>query len=153
MALVHDVKFSTVKEMVLEITDVFLQFSPREPIPEWWEKFKLWVEENDINDVDALAKKLDEVEKLAAKERPAWYKGAEKQFKGATSMKVLTLRTDPFDPEAEGEDDMRASREEPEDDEPEDDEPEDEEPESEDEPSDDEEPEEEEPEDDKDGSE
>ena len=116
MALIHDVKFETVVDMIMEITDVYLQFSPRDPIPDWWSTFTVWSDSQEVNTVADLRAKLDEIEKLPAKERPDWWKQAEKQFKAADTMRVLTIKTDPFDPEDEEDEDVRASREEPDDD-------------------------------------
>ena len=105
MALVHDVKFGTIREMVLAVTDVYLQFDPRDPIPKWWSKFKLWVEEQNIEELNALGDEIDKIEKIDPKERPKWYRPALKCFKDAKRIKVLTLRTEPFEADADADGD------------------------------------------------
>jgi len=106
MALVHAVQFSSIKEMVVGVVDVLTQFPPRDPIPVWWEKFVVWAEEKNFEDVPSMEKALEELDK--AKDKPDWWQLAEKAFKAAKSIKSIELRTDPFEDDDEDEDILAA---------------------------------------------
>lgn len=104
MALIHKLAFKTVQDMVREVAEVYDQFNAVEPIPVWWKKFTEWVVEVDIDDFATLSKKLEELADKPAKERPAWWKKAEKAFKAADTARVLVLKTDTFEGEDPDED-------------------------------------------------
>lgn len=103
MALVHTVQFHSVQEMVTGVVDVFVQFTPKDPVPEWWEEFTGWVEEQKIDSAELLAKKLDEI--AAGKEHPDWWKIAEKEFKAAKQIKSIEIKTESYSDDDDGGDD------------------------------------------------
>jgi hypothetical protein len=100
MALVHTVQFHSVQEMVTGVVDVFVQFTPKDPVPEWWEEFAGWVEEQKIDSAELLAKKLDEI--AAGKEHPDWWKIAEKEFKAAKQIKSIEIKTESYSDDDDG---------------------------------------------------
>lgn len=110
MALIHHVHFNTVREMALAIAEIYIQFSPEEPVPSWWQGLVTWSEEQNLDSIDQLDKALTTAEK--ARKKPTWWKLAERDVKSAPSVKTMRIRTEPFNEDDEDDEECVMAHEE-----------------------------------------
>lgn len=96
MALTHTVTFTSVPEMILEVVDIYIQFPPLDPVPDWWQGFVEWTEGKDVDGMDGLEKELKKVERTVMG-RPDWWAKADAAYRSARTVRTIDLCTEPYD--------------------------------------------------------